>query len=153
MCNWLTFPTCSVTENATASDDSRIWAKEAWCENRTLRRDARQVSLKILLKEIKWDQFNNHSWTSLIICLYHQTNIYHHHCFLTKNPKVFKQTWVRKTQGSYIVHLHFFVNVYVYCFIFSVLHILYLYSDLIFLIYLFLFISLLFCFVVLFLSF
>lgn len=47
--NWLTFSTCSVTENANAPDDSRIWAKEAWCENRTFRRDACQVSLKISL--------------------------------------------------------------------------------------------------------
>lgn len=47
--NWLTFSICFVTENANAPDDSGIRAKEAWCENRTLRCDACQVSLKIPL--------------------------------------------------------------------------------------------------------
>lgn len=45
---------CFVAENANAPDDSRIRAKEARCENRTFRRDACQVSLKIpLMKSVR----------------------------------------------------------------------------------------------------
>jgi len=40
-----------VTENANAPDDSGIRAEEAGCENRTLRRGACQVSLKIPLEK------------------------------------------------------------------------------------------------------
>jgi len=44
---------CSVAENANAPDDSRIRAKEARRENRTFRRDACQVSLKISLMKVR----------------------------------------------------------------------------------------------------
>lgn len=108
----------SVTENANASDDSGIRAKEAWCENRTLRRDACQVSLKIHNAISTRMNGSTNSWTSSLSA----TTTNHHHCFLAKPNCSSKREWEKNPRIIYCastfsliyVLFHFFCATFYY---------------------------------------
>lgn len=97
-------PSCTVTENANAPDDSGIRAEEAGCENRTLRRGACQVSLKIPLE--KSTRTNGSTIVERVHYLLPRPIIT---IAFLPNPNAQANVSENKTRGSYIVHLRFFL--------------------------------------------
>lgn len=109
---WLThFFSFVVSENANAPDDSGIRAKEARCENRALRRNACQVSLKISLT------ISTRMNGSTIVERVRYPTTNHHHCFLAK-PKCWSKEVSEKNPRIIYCASTFFSWIYVLFFIF-----------------------------------
>lgn len=93
---------CSVAENANAPDDSGIRAKEARCENRTLRRGSCQVSRKTPLT--KSARTNGSAIVEQFTICYHDQSS----PLLSCQTQMLKQTWVRKPE-DHILCIYIFL--------------------------------------------